>query len=369
MNIQKAAVLGNLSSGSFYEPFSESLLLWYRENRRSFPWRDAGDPYLTWISEIMLQQTRTEAVIPYFKRFTEELPDVGQLAQCPPERLMKLWEGLGYYSRARNLQKAAAVIMEDYGGKIPDSYEDLISLPGIGPYTAGAVASIAFGIPVPAVDGNALRIAARVTGSHEPVNEEPFKRKAHTFFQERISADCPGDFNQAVMDLGAMICLPGKEKPLCGDCPVQRFCRAFQQNETSVIPVRTSKKEKREVPLTVLVIQDGSVTAVRKRPAKGLLAGMYEFPNIEGFVSPEEALRYVKNMGLEPLFIEQLSDSSHIFTHLVWKMRAYRIRTASLDDHKGAGDLVFISREESQNDYAIPSAFRAYLRYLKEDCT
>ena len=317
----------------------------------------------------MLQQTRTGAVIPYFTRFTEELPDVRHLAECPSERLMKLWEGLGYYSRARNLQKAAVMIMEDYDGKIPDSYDKLLSLPGIGPYTAGAIASIAFGRAVPAIDGNALRVAARVLGSHEPVNEEPFKKEACTFFQKLIPADRPGDFNQAVMDLGAIVCLPGKEQPDCAVCPVNSFCRAFQTHETEVIPVRTLKKEKRQVPLTVLVIQDGNYTAVRKRPDKGLLAGMFEFPNLEGHKDPEEALMYVREQGLEPLQIERLPDSSHIFTHLEWKMTAYRIRVAALEEHTGISGLCFISREDSQKDYAIPSAFRAYLRYLKEECT
>ena len=369
MDIKISAALGNLSSGSFYERFTEYLLVWYSENHRSFPWRNCDDPYLTWISEIMLQQTRTGAVIPYFNRFAEELPDVRHLAECPSERLMKLWEGLGYYSRARNLQKAAVKIMEDYEGKLPDSYDELLALPGIGPYTAGAIASIAFGRAVPAIDGNALRIAARGLGSHEPLNEKSLKKAAYTFFQEMIPEDRPGDFNQAVMDLGAMVCLPGKEQPDCASCPVKIFCSAFQMHETEILPVKALKKERRQVPLTVLIIQDGAFTAIRRRPEKGLLAGMYEFPNIEGYKDPEDALRYVRNEGLEPLQIERLPDSSHIFTHLEWKMIAYRIRVAALEEHTGLTGLCFISREDSQNDYAIPSAFRAYIRYLKEECT
>ena len=362
----KAAVKDQ-TSGSFYELYRNALLDWYDRNRRELPWRDCGNPYFTWVSEIMLQQTRVTAVVDYFLRFTEALPDVKSLAECSEDRLLKLWEGLGYYSRVRNMKKAAVQIMEQHEGRIPGTYRELLILPGIGPYTAGAIASIAFQEPVPAVDGNVLRVAARVLGSHEPVNTDAFKSTVWELAGKIIPEDRPGDFNQAVMDLGAIVCLPNGE-PLCGVCPLSGMCGAYAAGEAAALPVRIAKKKRKTVFLTLLLIQDAGRTMVQKRKDTGLLAGMYEFPNREGILNEEEALLEVKKMGYEPLAIEKLPDSSHIFTHVEWKMTAWLVsictsQRGELPRKKGC---VFADFKDSMQDYAIPSAFGAYQRYLKE---
>ena len=361
----ETAVPEKLWHGSFYETFAENLLRWYDANRRELPWRECRNAYYTWVSEIMLQQTRVAAVIPYFLRFTGELPDVKSLAECQPDRLMKLWEGLGYYSRVRNMQKAAQRIMSEYEGKIPRDYEKILLLEGIGPYTAGAIASIAFGERVPAIDGNVLRIMARILGIYVPVSDTGFRNEIHRVLSDIIPADRPGDFNQAMMDLGATVCVP-KGTPACENCPLRAGCYACIRRETDTLPVKAPKKGRRIVPLTVLVIQDGKNTAIRKRKEKGLLSGMYEFPNVPGTLNEQEALQNVKDEGLDPLKIEKIEDSFHVFTHLEWRMTAYRIRVAESDRKDPEGDLIFVSRDESRQKYAIPSAFAAYLRYIQD---
>ena len=338
--------------------FAGALLEWYDANKRSLPWRDTGNAYDTWISEIMLQQTRAAAVIPYFIRFTAELPDAAHLAECPADRLMKLWEGLGYYSRARNLQKAAKRIMEDYGGSIPDTYQELLKLEGVGPYTAGAIASIAFGEKVPAVDGNVLRVTARILGSDSPIDDGKFRKTVWETLSDVMPDDRPGDFNQAMMDLGALICVPNGE-PLCQACPLQFCCEACRQGRTAEIPVRKEKAKRKVIPLTVLLIQDGDRTLIRKRPETGLLAGLYEFPNQTGRLTGKKVLQAVTEMGFSPLRIERLPDSSHIFTHLEWRMTAYRVRVEESIPETG----IFAGRD-SREQFAIPSAFGAYVKYM-----
>ena len=269
------------------------LIKWYRENKRILPWRDQNNAYYTWVSEIMLQQTRVEAVKPYFIRFITELPDPAALASCPEKKLMKLWEGLGYYNRVRNMQAAACTVVEEYGGKLPESYEKLMSLKGIGSYTAGAIASIAYGIAVPAVDGNVLRVVSRITESREDIMKQSVRKKMEQTLKEIMPSDCPGDFNQALMELGAVVCVPNGQ-PKCGECPVQKLCRAHLHDTTEEIPVKAPKKARRIENRTVLVIQDGERTAIQKRPDKGLLAGLYELPNVKGTLSAEEAVKAVE---------------------------------------------------------------------------
>ena len=338
--------------------FTGVLLEWYDANKRSLPWRDTGNAYDTWISEIMLQQTRASAVIPYFNRFTAELPDAAHLAVCPPDRLMKLWEGLGYYSRARNLQKAAKRIMEEYGGRIPGTYEELLKLEGVGPYTAGAIASIAFGEKVPAVDGNVLRVTARILGSEEPLDDGKFRRTVRDFLTEVIPDDRPGDFNQAMMDLGALVCSPNGE-PSCSLCPLSSGCAAYSQGRTAEIPKKKAKAKRKIIPITVLLIQDGDRTLIRKRPDTGLLAGLYEFPNLDGKLTGKKALQAVAEMGFSSLRIEKLPESSHVFTHLEWRMTAYRVRVEEHIPETG----IFI-RRDSKEMFAIPSAFGAYVKLM-----
>lgn len=341
------------------------LVKWYRENKRILPWRDKGNAYYTWVSEIMLQQTRVEAVKPYFERFITELPDVESLADCPQEKLLKLWEGLGYYNRVRNMQEAAQTVKKEYNGRLPEDYQALLSLKGIGSYTAGAIASIAYGINVPAVDGNVLRVISRITESAEDISRQAVRKKIEQQLQEIMPQECPGDFNQALMELGAVVCIPnGKAK--CGECPVASVCLAYRHDKVDSLPVKAPKKARMLEDRTVFIIQDGECTAIRKRPEKGLLAGLYELPNIQGHLKREEALLYVEKMGLDPLYIEKLPPAKHIFSHIEWRMQAYRIKVSSLKKAQDR-ELIFADKEQSGKQYAIPSAFGAYAKYIKEE--
>lgn len=343
----------------------QPLLQWYRANKRELPWRDKNNAYYTWVSEIMLQQTRVEAVKPYFARFMEALPDIPALAACPEEKLMKLWEGLGYYNRVRNMQKAAVTIVEEYGGVIPASYEKILALKGIGSYTAGAIASIAYGIPVPAVDGNVLRVISRITESREDIMKQSVRRNMEAELTGIIPAECPGDFNQALMELGAVICVPnGPAK--CEECPVAAYCQAKLHNTVEELPVRAPKKARTVEKITVLVIQDGERTAISKRPDSGLLAGLYQLPNVPGHLTSDEVIAFVKKMGLEPLYIETLPPAKHIFSHIEWRMTGYHVRVSSLEVPDNP-ELIFVERQQSKRQYAIPSAFRAYVKYMKEE--
>lgn len=341
------------------------LVEWYGQNKRSLPWRDKNNAYYTWVSEIMLQQTRVEAVKPYFQRFIQELPTIEALGQCPEKKLMKLWEGLGYYNRVRNMQKAALEVTENYGGKLPADDKKLRELPGIGSYTAGAIGSIAYGLPVPAVDGNVLRVITRITENSGDIMKQSVRKQVEQELQEIMPADCPGEFNQALMELGATVCVPnGPAK--CNQCPVADMCLAHAHGREEEFPRKAPKKERKVEERTVLIIQDGSRTAIRRRPSKGLLAGLYEFPNVEGYLSQEQALDQVKEMSLAPLYIEPLEEAKHIFSHVEWRMIAYRIRVEALETTRKK-KLIFIDRGQWTGQYAIPSAFHTYAKYLKEE--
>ena len=347
------------------EGMAQPLLTWYNENRRELPWRDRNNAYYTWVSEIMLQQTRVEAVKPYFARFIQELPDVRALSEASEEKITKLWEGLGYYSRVRNMQQAAITVMKEYGGKIPEDFETLLSLKGIGRYTAGAISSIAYGKKAPAVDGNVLRVISRLTGNREDIMKQSVRKQVEELVLKVMPEEYPGDFNQALMEIGAVICVPnGKAK--CDVCPVRTYCFARKHDIVEELPVKAPKKARKTEDRTVLVIQDGAATAIRKRPSGGLLAGLYELPNTEGHLTPEEAVQRVKEMHLDPLHIEALPDAKHIFSHIEWRMCAYRIAVASLEE-TSEKELLFADKKESEKKYAIPSAFRAYTRYMKEE--
>ena len=343
----------------------QPLTDWYRQNKRILPWRDQNNAYYTWVSEIMLQQTRVEAVKPYFQRFVGELPDVQALAKCPEEKLMKLWEGLGYYNRVRNMQLAAQTVVSEYGGKLPASYEQLLSLKGIGNYTAGAIASIAYQIPVPAVDGNVLRVLSRITEDRQDIMKQSVRRQVEECLLEAMPEEAPGDFNQALMELGAVVCVPNGPAR-CEVCPVVGECQAYRHGTVDELPVKAPKKQRTVEKRTVLVIQDGERTAIRQRPKSGLLAGLYELPNTEGHISREEALEKVKAMHLEPLYIEKLPDAKHIFSHIEWRMTGYLIRVSSLDTDRNLS-FIFAEKKQSEKQYAIPSAFRAYVKYMKEE--
>lgn len=347
------------------QQMEQPLLEWYRENKRDLPWRDKNNAYMTWVSEIMLQQTRVEAVKPYFYRFLQELPDVAHLAACPEEKLLKLWEGLGYYNRVRNMQKAAREVMEQYGGILPADYEKLKRLTGIGNYTAGAIASIAYGIAVPAVDGNVLRVISRVTKSYEDIMKQSLRKKMEQQLLEVMPQDCPGDYNQALMELGAVVCVPnGMAK--CEECPLCHLCLARKDDCVMELPVKTAKKPRKIEERTVLVIQDGERVAIRKRANRGLLAGLYELPNLEGHMTEQEVLEYVKERQLDAVRIESLAPAKHIFSHVEWRMIGYRVRVAALEE-TFANDMIFVDKKETKQKYAIPSAFDAYSGVIKEE--
>lgn len=332
------------------------LLQWYRENARDLPWRRESTPYRVWVSEIMLQQTRVGAVLGYFANFMAAFPTVQDLAAAPEDQLMKLWQGLGYYSRARNLQKAARQIVEDFGGAFPTQYKDIRALAGVGDYTAAAIASICYGQPVPAVDGNLLRVASRVMGDDTDITTTQGKRRFTAALQQVIPLDEPGRFNQAMMDLGAMVCLPNGA-PLCDRCPAAEFCRARQTGRQRDLPVRPAKKPRRvEERVVFLLFYQGQV-ALRRRPAKGLLAGLWEYPNE---LAPARDCPSDWGLPEEGTFV---GTGKHIFTHVEWRMTA---RRWDLTDPALPEGWVWAGREALARDYPIPSAFASFQEAVEE---
>ena len=327
------------------------LLVWNRENARVLPWRSHPTPYRVWVSEIMLQQTRVAAVLDYYRRFLETAPTVADLAALPEDQLMKLWQGLGYYSRARNLQKAARQIMEKFGGVFPNTYEDIRSLAGVGDYTAGAISSIAFHLPVPAVDGNVLRVTARVCGDEGDITTPAMKKKVTQALAQVIPLDAPGDFNQAMMELGATVCLPNGA-PLCEKCPAAPFCRAFQEGRTGELPVKAAKKARRVEERTVYLFFYENQVALRRRPGKGLLAGLWEYPNeLSGGTDWPAA------WGLSPRSLARAGTGKHIFTHMEWHMTAL---AGELDGPDLPEGWVWADRTALRDTYAVPNAFQSF---------
>lgn len=335
------------------------LLIWYEEQARILPWRENTAPYRVWISEIMLQQTRVEAVKPYFERFMDALPQVKDLAEIPEDRLLKLWEGLGYYSRARNLKKAAQMVMESYCGELPASYDELLKLPGIGSYTAGAIASIAYGIPVPAVDGNVLRVLSRVLASKKDILKQSTRRWMEEVLAAAIPEEKAGLFNQGLIEIGAIVCIPNGQ-PKCTGCPLASVCLARIRGLISQIPVKTPKKQRKIEEKTVVLIQNGSDLAINKREADGLLASLYEFPNVEGYLNMEELSAAFHLKEKEIAVIEALPPAKHIFSHVEWHMTGYRIvLTKSIPEQ-----FISVDRELLKETYPIPNAFSAYKKLL-----
>lgn len=341
---------------------AEPLVDWYRQNKRELPWRDIKDPYRIWISEIMLQQTRVEAVKPFYSRFLDALPTVSDLANAEEDKLLKLWEGLGYYNRVRNMQKAARQIVDIYGGEFPSDFEAIRSLTGIGNYTAGAIASFAFGIPKPAVDGNVLRVISRATGSYDDIMKASTKTKVEEQLEAVIPKDAACDFNQGLIELGAIVCVPNGA-PKCDICPLAHMCEAHQKGIELELPVKKKAKERRIEKKTVFIFKDGENVAIRKREAKGLLAGLYELPNVEGHLTQKAALEYSRQIGLAPLRIKALGEAKHIFSHVEWHMKGYSIRVDELEN-SCTEDMIFIHPEEVEKEYPIPAAFEAYTKYV-----
>lgn len=332
----------------------EPLLTWYRHSARILPWRESPEPYRVWVSEVMLQQTRVEAVKPYFERFLSQLPTVEALAAAPEAQILKLWEGLGYYNRVRNLQKGAREVINRFSGIIPASYSDLLTLPGVGSYTAGAIASIAFGIPVPAVDGNVLRVTARVCNYTGNVLNPKVKREIETALSSIMPKDRAGDFNQALMELGAVVCVPNGA-PHCGNCPLESLCRARQLGIQETLPVKSAKKDRKSEHRTVFLLTCDGKLALRRRPEHGLLAGLWELPAQAGILDECAVQDVLRDWGIVPFSLTRLQDARHIFTHLEWHMAAWAVETS-----EESPDFLWATQEELSKDYTLPSAFKAY---------
>ena len=342
-----------------FEKLPAALLPWYEKNKRDLPWRKDREPYHVWLSEIMLQQTRVEAVKGYYARFLTALPTLQALAQSDDDALHKLWEGLGYYSRVRNLKKCAQTVMDQYGGRFPEDYEQVLKLPGIGEYTAGAVCSICFGQPTPAVDGNVLRVISRLTRDETPIDSPAYK----SYVRKELAAVYPaqaGDFTQALMELGATVCGPNR-KPDCDACPCKAFCEGAKKGDAERFPVKLPKKEKRTEERTVFILSCDGQYALEKRPGKGLLAGLWQFPNCAGKLETKDALLQVETWGIHPRELKRQVERSHIFTHIRWDMRGIYIEVSEC-----AGDFIWLTAEQVEQEAALPTAFRQFWEEEKD---
>ena len=329
------------------------LLPWYEQNKRDLPWRQDREPYHIWVSEIMLQQTRVEAVKGYYTRFLAALPDIPALAACDDDALHKLWEGLGYYSRVRNLKKAAQQIVSAYGGVFPRDYGSVRSLPGIGPYTAGAICSIAFDLPTPAVDGNVLRVVARLWDDGTPI-DTPEMKLSVTQALEAVYPAQAGLFTQALMELGATVCGPNRA-PDCPRCPCAAHCLGYAHGTAAALPAKLPKREKRQEEKTVFILQCDGCFALRRRPPKGLLAGLWEFPNVPGTLTPEAAIGLLGDWNLRPSELEKSITRKHIFTHIVWEMRGIYAQV-----REKAPEFTWMTPGEIDTQAALPTAFRLF---------
>ncbi len=341
------------------KPIVAPLLGWYGENARVLPWRENTDPYRVWVSEIMLQQTRVDTVIPYYHRFLTALFDIKALAECDEQALLKLWEGLGYYSRVRNLQKAAQMIMQKFGGRFPDDFNDILSLPGIGTYTAGAISSICFEKPIPAVDGNVLRVLSRILSSEADIALPEVKGKFTEMLRKIYPEGHCGDFTQALMELGALICLPNGV-PQCMICPLAALCEANRTGRQSELPNKSKKAPRKKEDKTVFLLFCGDKIALQKRPEGVLLGGLWEFPNVTGHLTPKQAKEVLTQWKIEAVSVEKGPCKKHIFTHMEWEMTSYFVSCENTP-----GQFTWVTREELSKELALPSAFQGFRSALK----
>ncbi len=335
------------------------LLAWYGNNKRPLPWRADREPYHVWLSEIMCQQTRVEAVKGYYLRFLEKLPSIEALAACPEETLYKLWEGLGYYSRARNLKKAAITVCRDHGSRFPEDYAAILRLPGVGRYTAAAIASICFELPYPAVDGNVLRVVTRLCASHVDVSKEATKDEVRSALLPLMKGVSSGTLNQALMELGALVCLPN-HTPDCGNCPLKALCPS-SSGLWKEIPAKGAKKARRNEEHTVFLLHCGSKWALRKRAQSGLLAGLWEFPNLPGVLDAQAALDAADAWNCRPVSMLRSSEKSHVFTHVRWELPSWTIECSEPSER-----FVWVSIGEIRNRYSLPTAFRQFLEVMDD---
>ncbi len=338
------------------------LLAWYDANRRELPWRDDPTPYHVWISEIMLQQTRVETVKEYYRRFTQEFPSIQSLARATENQYLKMWEGLGYYSRVRNLHRAAVQICETYGGELPCTSEELKKLPGIGAYTSAAIASICFGETSPAIDGNLLRVFARLTMYEQNCKTAVAQKEAYNFWKDYIPADRPGDFNQALMDLGSGICAPGANAD-CVRCPISRYCQGYREGKADIYPVMPEKKSRGVEKKTVFLICVDDRVAIQKRPSKGLLAGLYEFPSAKGWLNQSDAIRWLREHAVQAVRLKEMPEARHIFTHKEWHMTGYEVMVDATRESEIP--FLMVRKENLIDQYAIPSAFASYVERIR----
>ena len=340
-----------------YSALPGALLDWYDANKRDLPWRKDREPYHVWISEIMLQQTRVEAVKGYYTRFLEKLPTVDALANADDELLHKLWEGLGYYSRVRNLKKAATVIMQEHGGIFPTDYATVLNLPGIGPYTAGAICSIAFDQPTPAVDGNVLRLVSRLENDPSNIDEPATKKRV----SEKLAGIYParaGDFTQALMELGATLCGPNSE-PACDTCPCRSICLGRAAGTAPSLPVRQVKRKRKIEKKTVLILRCEDRYALCKRPDTGLLASMWQFPELPDWYDTEALLSEMEKISVIPTNIELQVERKHIFTHIEWHMRG-----VYMEVKERAEEFVWMDADRIRREAALPTAFKLFFDVL-----
>lgn len=332
----------------------QKLLPWFDKNKRSMPWRDDPSPYHVWLSEIMLQQTRVEAVRSYFLRFIKTLPDIHTLANADEETLLKLWEGLGYYRRVYNLQKAAQIVEDQFEGNLPSNYVALRNLPGIGDYTAGAISSIAFGLPRAAVDGNVLRVITRLTGDYRDISGTAFKKEVTASLEEIYPTGRCGDFTQSLMELGAIVCLPNGA-PLCDVCPLLEDCYANLHNCIDELPVKPEKKKRKTEQRSVFILKNENCYAVRKRIAPGLLQGLWELPNDINLKTQEEIRNYLDKHNISFDAIKKVGKAKHIFTHIEWHMTAYFVQCKNQNTK-----FRWVTKEEIQKEISLPAAFQHF---------
>lgn len=341
------------------EKITKDLLDWYKENKRDLPWRNTKNAYYIWISEIMLQQTRVEAVKIYYERFTKRLPTLKDLAEIKEDELLKLWEGLGYYSRVRNMQKTAKILIEKGYYSLPSNYEELIELPGIGTYTAGAILSIAYDKPSIAIDGNVYRVLSR----YYLINESISKASTYSIFEKYMKKILPqenaGDFTQSFMDLGSSICTP--KSPKCPQCPLQEECLAKKKNTMELYPIKDKKKEQKIEERTIYIYLYKDKIAIQKRKSTGLLASMYEFPNTLETPSTIDIENNLIEQGISYQSVTEIGESKHIFSHIIWYMKGIQI---ILNDQ--IENYIWVTKEELETNYSIPSAFSYYLNYIKK---
>ncbi|WP_226659729.1 A/G-specific adenine glycosylase [Pseudalkalibacillus hwajinpoensis] len=347
------------------QKFQKDLISWFKKEQRTLPWRENKDPYRVWVSEIMLQQTRVDTVIPYFERFMRLFPTVEALAEAEEADVLKAWEGLGYYSRARNLQSAVREVAESYKGIVPNHPKKISDLKGVGPYTAGAILSIAYGIPEPAVDGNVMRVLSRIIGIWEDIAKPSARKTFEEVTRRIISNDDPSSFNQGMMELGAIVCTP--RSPSCLLCPVQEHCRAFAEGSQEELPIKSKKKAPRPVPIAVIALKDYSGKfLIRQRPETGLLASLWEFPNVElseGGLKEDQIKKHLRDEYEIDVEIEkELASFNHIFSHLKWQLTVYE---GSYQGEMASKQFKMVDKNELQK-FAFPVAHQKITQLILE---